>query len=394
MNKQSQQALLVKIAGELDITDSSYELAKNRYEDLGKWFSRDESTLRQNRPHIFPQGSFRLGTVIKPINLRADFDLDLSCRLDEGVQKSTHSQYDLKTMVQSELELYRVARNIEEKLKEQKRCWRLNYQGQPGFHLDVVPCIPEQSDRISRVKIAMMESQMTESQATTLANLSVSITDNKRADYRAKTFEWPLSNPEGYAKWFESRMAMRKLLIEGKIAAKVDDLPENTRRTILQKCVQILKRHRDIFFRYKTDHQTISIIITTLAGRAYDGEGNLFEALQNILNKMDALISPVEPRIPNPVNPKEDFADKWKTPDGIALRLEENTRKWIQQAKTDLANLETIQDTKTLKSIVESRFGMPLSELICNELIPQSVKPTPTHVISNQTSPWLAGYAY
>lgn len=46
------------------------------------------------------------------------------------------------------------------------------------------------------------------------------------------------------------------------------------RESILQRIVQILKRHRDIMFNGDED-KPISIIITTLASRAYRGETNL-----------------------------------------------------------------------------------------------------------------------
>jgi len=51
----------------LELPDSAYDKARKRYEDLGDWFDRDESAVSGNNPHIFPQGSFRLGTAIREV---------------------------------------------------------------------------------------------------------------------------------------------------------------------------------------------------------------------------------------------------------------------------------------------------------------------------------------
>ena len=55
--------VLEEIADALDIPPSKFEEAKDRYESIGDWLDRDESTLSQYDPAISPQGSFLLGTV-------------------------------------------------------------------------------------------------------------------------------------------------------------------------------------------------------------------------------------------------------------------------------------------------------------------------------------------
>ena len=80
----------------LDIPDSAYETAKKRYEDLGEWFKRPEAHCYNCDPHIYPQGSFRFGTVIRPLNPKAEYDLDLGCRLRAGITKATSTQKQLK----------------------------------------------------------------------------------------------------------------------------------------------------------------------------------------------------------------------------------------------------------------------------------------------------------
>ena len=65
----------------------------------------------------------------------------------------------------------------------------------------------------------------------------------------------------------------------------------------------------------KNDYvKPVSIIITTLAARAYQGERELDISIFNILTKMEEMLNNkgYGPRVPNPTKPEEDFADNWK----------------------------------------------------------------------------------
>src|SRR5208337_1219737 len=145
--------------------------------------------------------------------------------------------------------------------------------------------------------------------AKLVAGSAGAITDNRLKNYDIISDDWRISNSEGFARWFESRMKLARLLLEKRAvavkAAQVDDLPAYRWKSPLQRCVQILKRHRDVMFADNLDRKPISIIITTLAGKAYQGEVEIAEALDRILSNMGSLINPTTPRVPNPVNPAE-----------------------------------------------------------------------------------------
>lgn len=81
--------LLKNIANELDISPSKYKVAVERYQAVGKWLSEGEYADCEIPPFIYPQGSFRLGTVTRPWreNKEANYDIDLVCQL-EDVQNS------------------------------------------------------------------------------------------------------------------------------------------------------------------------------------------------------------------------------------------------------------------------------------------------------------------
>jgi hypothetical protein len=61
------------------------------------------------------------------------------------------------------------------------------------------------------------------------------------------------------------------------------------------------------------DNRPPSILITTLAARAYRGERDLFTATRNALDGMDKYIENRNGSwwVPNPAHEEENFADKW-----------------------------------------------------------------------------------
>ena len=120
--------IVSEVADSLAIPESVYEMVRRRYEDVGEWLSRPGSATAAHSPHVSPQGSFRLGTVVRPVNEEDEFDLDLGCRLRAGVSKRTHTQKTIKDLVGAELEAYRRARQIKQPLESKHRCWRLRYR--------------------------------------------------------------------------------------------------------------------------------------------------------------------------------------------------------------------------------------------------------------------------
>lgn len=391
--------ILEKASEVLDIPPSAYEKAEERYTSLGKWFQRSESSCARNFPQIYPQGSFRLGTVIRPLSEDESYDLDLGCRLSEGITKSSHTQKQLKELVGYELEKYRKAQNFNQELEEMHRCWRLFYADELSFHLDAVPSIPADTVQRQFIKTAMLNEGMEQALAGNITDQSGSITDNRSSNYNIKSNDWRISNSEGYALWFESRMRLARTLLEGMAktagVSSIDKLPAYKWKTPLQRCVQLLKRHRDTMFKDAPESKPISIIITTLASHAYNGEVNLDEALTNILNKMDSYIRPSSPRVPNPVNPKEDFADKWSDPKYAHLRLSENFNNWLQQARIDFKTIASSRDASRLSLLLDGKLMVKMGAATINEQIPlgaPAITAAPKiHDISNTPArPWLA----
>jgi hypothetical protein len=99
--------------------------------------------------------------------------------------------------------------------------------------------------------------------------------------------------------------------------ARIQPLPNNVPsegKYPLQRAVQLLKRHRDSFFDGNPDAAR-SILLTTLAAGAYEGQESLTLALDGIVNGIRSFIGAARdiPKVPNPTNPEENLAAGWNS---------------------------------------------------------------------------------
>lgn len=104
-----------------------------KYEDVGTWLAASDSELQHHAPEIYPQGSFRLGTVVRPISDENEYDIDLVCRLNTGKEQIT--QKVLKRVIGERL---KKRDDLAKILKPSRRCWKLDYPDEkqmPCFHM-------------------------------------------------------------------------------------------------------------------------------------------------------------------------------------------------------------------------------------------------------------------
>lgn len=320
-----------RLAAEVEVPPSRYEEAKNRYESVGAWLDRDESTLKDYSPVVYVQGSFRLGTPIRPATEDEHYDIDLVCELTIG--KHQVSQKQLKELLGYEMRMYAKAHGMKD-LDEGRRCWTLEYADGAQFHLDALPAIPDAAGHLQRLTAHALKSEWTET--------AIAITDTKHMAYSHVHTDWPHSNPRGYTEWFRSRMRVSFNARRGAMAleakASVESIPAYRVKTPLQQCVQLLKRHRDMMFLEGSEHKPISVIISTLAAQAYNNEVSVALAMAAILRGMDSHIT-YDQRgnavIANPTDPSENFADKW--PEHPKRR--KAFFDWLAKARQDFAEV-------------------------------------------------------
>src|SRR4051794_542427 len=123
---QNAERLLDVLIEHLDIPRHLYEKARNRYLSLYEWLTRKDSAVAAFDPDVRPQGSFRFGTVNRPLGEDDEYDLDNVCVL-KGLGKTTLTQQQLKEMYGREIAAYAKANNMLKPVTEHNRCWRLQY---------------------------------------------------------------------------------------------------------------------------------------------------------------------------------------------------------------------------------------------------------------------------
>lgn len=375
MNNNQSSKLLEMILEEIQLPGYIYEQAEKRYKDIGFWLENNPDIQRFS-PSVFSQGSFRLGTAVKPVG-REDFDLDLVCNIQSGFSKQRNTQKYFKEFVGNSLNCYKIERGIKEDLTEKRRCWRLIYADQLKFHMDILPCIPEVTNTTP---------------VSGFDEHRVSITDNQSPFYFEVNDDWLVSNPEGFALWFESKMnSNQKHLVEHseKLGLHIDEfvnLPYYQWKTPLQKSIQLLKRHRDIMFLDNQDSKPISIIITTLAARAYQGESDVAMAITNILDRMNMFVYDSEPHVPNPVDPDEDFADKRVS----NPELRHNFVRWIAQAQANILTICSQNNRQVIIDSINKGFELRLSKSSIDRTLGLGTTSVPiTNIITDRSKPWL-----
>lgn len=307
------------IGEELDIPEDIFNSAKRKYSMLAEWLRADHVERFSSDAEIYPQGSFRLGTSVRPVKKDDDYDVDLVYRRD--IKKESTTQEKLRDELREQLERYikhlHVLDDSIPVLVPGRRCWTLDYSGQ--FHMDVLPAIPdEEAERFNNRNIED----------------GIKIPDHE-------LYEWQHSNPKGYVSWFNERqeaILLERRMMMAKVAdVEVESIPVERVSTPLRRIVQILKRHRDIRYLGNPDDKPISIIITTLVAGAYSREGNVYEGLMSIVPKMR---DGIENRggewwIPNPINQGENFADKWKQ--GEKPQRATRFFEWLDRVEKDFA---------------------------------------------------------
>lgn len=306
----------------IKVSKNLYSMISSRYSDIGKWLNRENSTIKQYNPIIYPQGSVRIGTLIKPI-AKSSYDVDLVCELSKNISIADCSAYQLKEKIGCEIKLYQNHKNIRGEIVESKRCWTLNYFEEVPFHIDILPAISYKN-------------------FTEIQNV-IAITDNTFKNYKNITNEWILSNPIEYSNWF-NKIDMDMLERSNKSKKLFDLLPipkfiEDD--SIFKVILMMIKRHRDIFFNNFEEIKTPSILITTLACIAYKNTKTptslktlspywmlpvISNHLENFANKSGEYI------VKNPNSNSENFADKINLNDD----MKKGFKDWTKQLNKDV----------------------------------------------------------
>jgi len=186
---------------------------KERWRDL-KAFLKDDLSGKLNLPtSSWLQGSYKMGTQIRPVGRRSEFDIDLGIYFEwkGDPNDAAHSAEEVKDLVYESVAEYASSEDEAELREPKEKCARVAFPG--NFHIDI-PCYFEDSDR-NTMKLA---------------------TSNG----------WEDSNPVAFYDWFRSLFNEEK-----------------------SKQVRRLVRYFKVWSQYKLEEAPSSILLTVLVAEAY-----------------------------------------------------------------------------------------------------------------------------
>jgi hypothetical protein len=274
-------ALLNEVCVALQISETQYRNAEEKYQNVGRWLAAPESPIARLNPVIYPQGSMALQTTVRPWTDADAYDLDLVLQV-EPTSEYPMTLYRLVERRLLESPHYR------EILEQKKRCLALNFTGNDNeFHMDILPA------RADEVR----------------GGTCIEVPDKNTPE------RWQPSNPKGYRDWFERRATEAAILLSERTQ---EPLPENDpayAKAVLKRAVQLMKRRRDLLIRDDALSPR-SVVLTTLAGTYYRGERQVSLALVSILSGIARAIEDARPgriMVCNPANAGERFCESFKT---------------------------------------------------------------------------------
>ncbi len=145
-------------------------------------------------------------------------------------------------------------------------------------------------------------------------------------------------------------------------------------------------------FKDEPEFAPISMIITVLAARAFQGETTILDAIKGIVERMPYYVGRTKPQIPNPVNPEEDFADRWAGNSSY----EDNLWSWHTAVKAAIDGLPQLLHRGNVAAETRSLFRVNLTENQLRALNVSSGTPTVVapvvaphvHISSSAPRPW------
>lgn len=329
---------LERMCATLEISPSQVALAKERYDGVGEWLAGSDDPLLKLMG-IFLQGSTAIGTTVKPIGSN-EHDVDLVAHapgLGDWVEPVA-----LKKAIGDRL---KINGHYKPLLVEMARCWRLVYANE--FHLDITPSIPNRS-----------------------CNMGGELVPDRALKM------WKPSNPKGYKALFLERVKLaprfqvtKSLHTQDSARADIEPYPDQARfKGLLQRVVQILKRHRDVFVSVNEVDQSlspISVLVTTLASQSYeycvrtftyDTELDLlFDVIRHMPDFIEARTGNGQTHwfVWNETTKGENFAEKWNADPKRA----EVFFTWHARALSDISRLKDAEGLDGLKRHLGDAFG-------------------------------------
>lgn len=296
-------SLLLATDEAISPTPTQYEGLAARYESLCEILDVPHNPVFKSLL-LFAQGSFSTRTVTRPPG-REELDVDAIAYLKDG---TALAPTDL--LEQLFVELNNRSRTGGT-VKLSKRCVTIKYADKSlPCHLDVTPAVARTSNghRDGHGRLLVPDHSIE---------------------------DWSPSNPKDFAQWFNTLAEIdisvqipagfRALLEKRAEAEPLPSYEEISSTDILRVTTRLAKRHRDLFVARTGKHDTkpISVLLTTLIGKAYEqlcrqthGQSlTAYNAIEGIVELMpkqfDAPRQGQRHWLENPCDADENFAEKW-----------------------------------------------------------------------------------
>ena len=402
MYKERENAIL-EFVEKLDITPTMFKNASEKYHHLAEFLSSHGVDA-----DFYPQGSFALGTVVRPSTKdpNAAYDLDAICQIKS--KKDDISPSELWKTVQTELEHSEIYGS---RLRVNDKCLTIEYAdiGEYGFSIDIVPAADESDAKKAELQL--------KSPLPHLIPTAIAIPKKTASSYR-----WITNNPKGYKEWFNgingpfaayTRTSFRKKLYDQNTAvfASIEDIPSELERSSIQRVIQILKYHRDVHYSKRDEGDKIkpisAIINTLVTSIAQSARSSLsaYELLDYVTKEL-AIYSSRQTlderafsakyanrsviqrsngqwKIPNPANPEDNLADAWNTDKTIPFYF----FKWIGILREDL--IESLRlDEQAFRTSIENAFGPTSVQSIWGNRYKKTIAPPTPIAPTSTTKPW------
>ena len=272
--------ILLGVCKKLQLSPSLYVQATERYETIAKTLENNEA-FKGIKLNIYPQGSFRLKTTVKPLS-NEEYDLDFVAELPPN---STMTPTELYNHIARILKHDGIHNNM---IELKSRCVRVKYEN--DFHLDIMPgkLINEYTHEII-------------------------VPDKELKQW------YHHSNPIGFAEWFEkqARTRLRSEILEyRKAQAKIENVTEQEiaeHLEPLRRAIQLVKRYRDIYCSKNGIEPVRSIVLCTLMGQISSFYGDALHIIESFCYYVNGLISQINGKPFDVKNPVVDeiLTEKW-----------------------------------------------------------------------------------
>ncbi|ADB40837.1 nucleotidyltransferase domain-containing protein [Spirosoma linguale] len=335
---------LNRVAESLQLDPTRRQRIETSYKAVSEWIEKDLTFFRSTLVDIYPQGSIRIDTTVKPYR-QSEFDVDFVCHLDFLTGK-LHDALEVLDELERRLREHDTYKG---RIKRKNRCIRIVYAD--DFHLDILVGCQELTDNPERLLVP---------------------------DRQLK--DWTFSNPIGYGNWFEQQAWVpqqawqllkesyqQRMMVEA--AQKLTDPVPYALKPPLKRAVQILKRLRDVYFYNNPDLAASSIVLTTLTGYAYQKQLSIADIIAGWADytlsrvRYDERRQPIPFEVPNPANPRENFGDKWKSEPTIFKAFV----NFVLYLRDTWARITSATNPATRDELLQGLFGYERIQRILTE---------------------------